>query len=130
MCFFFFSSRRRHTRFDCDWSSDVCSSDLVRRNRSGRKGERGSVIPRIVPTPIARLEPPTARATPRRVAPEVVASTLPGPGRDRLAGDAVLAVTTGQQPGLVTGPPYTISKAVSANAPARPLQRERGGARV
>src|SRR5256886_8748906 len=23
----FFSSRRRHTRFDCDWSSDVCSSD-------------------------------------------------------------------------------------------------------
>src|SRR5256886_11162122 len=24
----FFSSRRRHTRFDCDWSSDVCSSDL------------------------------------------------------------------------------------------------------
>src|SRR2546427_3754901 len=25
--YFFFSSRRRHTRFDCDWSSDVCSSD-------------------------------------------------------------------------------------------------------
>src|SRR3989475_12881212 len=30
--FFFFSSRRRHTRFDCDWSSDVCSSDLDYRN--------------------------------------------------------------------------------------------------
>src|SRR6266404_3346372 len=29
--FFFFSSRRRHTRFKCDWSSDVCSSDLGRR---------------------------------------------------------------------------------------------------
>src|SRR2546430_11060369 len=28
-CVFFFSSRRRHTRFDCDWSSDVCSSDLL-----------------------------------------------------------------------------------------------------
>src|SRR5205085_5001401 len=27
--FFFFSSRRRHTRFDCDWSSDVCYSDLT-----------------------------------------------------------------------------------------------------
>src|SRR5256886_8549834 len=26
---FFVSSRRRHTRFDCDWSSHVCSSDLV-----------------------------------------------------------------------------------------------------
>src|SRR2546430_9420864 len=29
VCYFFFSSRRRHTRFDCDWSSDVCSSDLI-----------------------------------------------------------------------------------------------------
>src|SRR3712207_91858 len=30
MLFFFFSSRRRHTRYWRDWSSDVCSSDLVR----------------------------------------------------------------------------------------------------
>src|SRR5262249_59061425 len=29
MLFFFFSSRRRHTRLVSDWSSDVCSSDLV-----------------------------------------------------------------------------------------------------
>src|SRR5690606_40841122 len=28
MAYFFFSSRRRHTRFSRDWSSDVCSSDL------------------------------------------------------------------------------------------------------
>src|SRR5262249_59005924 len=35
MCsFFFFSSRRRHTRLVSDWSSDVCSSDLVERARS------------------------------------------------------------------------------------------------
>src|SRR5690606_41087907 len=27
---YFFSSRRRHTRFSRDWSSDVCSSDLLR----------------------------------------------------------------------------------------------------
>src|SRR6266511_5451808 len=33
MFFFFFSSRRRHTRFSRDWSSDVCSSDLVGRER-------------------------------------------------------------------------------------------------
>src|SRR5256886_12631759 len=32
---FFFSSRRRHTRFDCDWSSDVCSSDLLSGSRGG-----------------------------------------------------------------------------------------------
>src|SRR3989475_6059779 len=36
LCFFFFSSRRRHTRFDCDWSSDVCSSDLKRVLRAQR----------------------------------------------------------------------------------------------
>src|SRR5438309_1155393 len=30
---FFFSSRRRHTRWNCDWSSDVCSSDLGDRSR-------------------------------------------------------------------------------------------------
>src|SRR4030066_1095994 len=29
---FFLSSRRRHTRFKCDWSSDVCSSDLALRS--------------------------------------------------------------------------------------------------
>src|SRR2546427_8895559 len=34
-CAFFFSSRRRHTRFYCDWSSDVCSSDLPRCGRAG-----------------------------------------------------------------------------------------------
>src|SRR5690606_39751108 len=33
---FFFSSRRRHTRFSRDWSSDVCSSDL-RRAEEARK---------------------------------------------------------------------------------------------
>src|SRR5256885_4495087 len=31
---FFFSSRRRHTRLQGDWSSDVCSSDLRSRQRS------------------------------------------------------------------------------------------------
>src|SRR5260370_3737021 len=36
--FFFFSSRRRHTRFKCDWSSDVCSSDLAAERRDARAG--------------------------------------------------------------------------------------------
>src|SRR2546427_7743488 len=45
--FFFFSSRRRHTRFDCDWSSDVCSSDLTGFNPSGR------VRDRVAPTEFA-----------------------------------------------------------------------------
>src|SRR5690606_39585933 len=34
--FFFFSSRRRHTRFSRDWSSDVCSSDLPCRDLPAR----------------------------------------------------------------------------------------------
>src|SRR2546430_11869694 len=43
--FFFFSSRRRHTRFDCDWSSDVCSSDLSSRpcRATGSLGSRRNV---------------------------------------------------------------------------------------
>src|SRR5216683_6060263 len=36
MIFFFFSSRRRHTRSDRDWSSDVCSSDLRAEAVQGR----------------------------------------------------------------------------------------------
>src|SRR5207302_5453324 len=49
--FFFFSSRRRHTRFSRDWSSDVCSSDLVahhhradeRRKYNGQRPAGGTV---------------------------------------------------------------------------------------
>src|SRR2546430_6958775 len=41
---FFFSSRRRHTIFDCDWSSDVCSSDLeVQIERVSVAGETDEV---------------------------------------------------------------------------------------
>src|SRR5260370_6006643 len=41
--FFFFSSRRRHTRFKCDWSSNVCSSDLGGRPPDRRRP--GDVLP-------------------------------------------------------------------------------------
>src|SRR2546422_6957852 len=39
--FFFFSSRRRHTRCSRDWSSDVCSSDLVQALEGGELVEGG-----------------------------------------------------------------------------------------
>src|SRR3712207_8758561 len=47
--FFFFSSRRRHTRYWRDWSSDVCSSDLFLLRAVGRPTEplrqmRGCVV--------------------------------------------------------------------------------------
>src|SRR5260221_6944522 len=40
MSFFFFSSRRRHTRSLCDWSSDVCSSDLRAPRRLAKQIEQ------------------------------------------------------------------------------------------
>ncbi len=82
------------------------------------------MIPRIIETPIAPLKLPGARLAPRRVAPDVIAAALPGPGRDRLADGDVLTVTTGQQPGLFTGPLFTVYKALSAMALARRLERE------
>ena len=88
------------------------------------------MVARIVTT----VAPLDARAIPggkpRRVPADVLAATLPGPGRDRLAGGDVLAVTTGQQPGLFTGPLYTVHKAISAIVVARRLEAERGGVPV
>src|SRR5256886_17316683 len=45
----FFSSRRRHTRFDCDWSSDVCSSDLCRGGLTPLKLNRRMLQPGFDP---------------------------------------------------------------------------------
>src|SRR5256886_16139353 len=58
MIIFFFSSRRRHTRFDCDWSSDVCSSDLM----SGEAASRANIdLPGVQPQ---LLEAISATGTP------------------------------------------------------------------
>src|SRR6266487_56952 len=62
--FFFFSSRRRHTRWTGDWSSDVCSSDLL---FSGEhfvavfEGRRWSLQPKLpqVHDPIRQVGRPT-----------------------------------------------------------------------
>src|SRR2546430_5784412 len=50
--FFFFSSRRRHTRFDCDWSSDVCSSDLAKVSTLRRRPLKVDTFA-VVSTPVA-----------------------------------------------------------------------------
>src|SRR5207237_6660228 len=46
-CRVFFSSRRRHTRFKCDWSSDVCSSDL--KGQCGGARRRPGLVMQIEP---------------------------------------------------------------------------------
>src|SRR5688572_8858476 len=59
MFFFFFSSRRRHTRFDCDWSSDVCSSDLGVQgltDRSRRPHRHANQLPMVVEKTIVRIK--------------------------------------------------------------------------
>src|SRR3712207_7873497 len=51
-CFFFFSSRRRHTRYWRDWSSDVCSSDLYPKFVYGQDNARfigGDVVATVRP---------------------------------------------------------------------------------
>src|SRR5947207_12290114 len=60
-CFFlfFFSSRRRHTRSLCDWSSDVCSSDLRSAGRpsgSADSDARTCVIVARNPHPVRRMQ--------------------------------------------------------------------------
>src|SRR6266566_5579042 len=51
--FFFFSSRRRHTRLQGDWSSDVCSSDLAPATRPTSTASTGA----------RRSTPPPGRAS-------------------------------------------------------------------
>src|SRR5688572_20251434 len=48
---FFFSSRRLHTRFDCDWSSDVCSSDLEQERLARLTELLGSDLPDLSEQP-------------------------------------------------------------------------------
>ncbi|HEY3219412.1 MAG TPA: bacillithiol biosynthesis BshC [Gemmatimonadales bacterium] len=83
------------------------------------------MIQRILSTPLLKSGATIPAGTPRRIAAEVLAAVLPGPGRDRLAAGEVLVVTTGQQPTLFTGPLYTLYKALSAIALAERLERER-----
>ncbi len=81
---------------------------------------------RFVATPLeAALELPPARAG--GLDPQLEAAFVPGPARDaalaRLREPGALAVTSGQQPGLFTGPLYTVHKALSTAALARVLER-------
>src|SRR5437870_8251835 len=50
MFVFFFSSRRRHTRWPRDWSSDVCSSDLQWVEKYFGRLKRGPQVPKISAT--------------------------------------------------------------------------------
>src|SRR5690606_3630645 len=57
--FFFFSSRRRHTRFSRDWSSDVCSSDLL--FQAGNQTAVGQTV--LTSTSVDTSDPQSAELT-------------------------------------------------------------------
>src|SRR5205807_5599245 len=71
--FFFFSSRRRHTILQGDWSSDVCSSDLEDPDRSGIAGRSGSPVS-FDPGSIRIL---TAKHIPTRAIPAPLTTVRP-----------------------------------------------------
>src|SRR2546421_9686420 len=76
-CFFFFSSRRRHTRSDRDWSSDVCSSDLAELARDQELLRRREIF-RAVPTRGAAVPD---RAQVQRAAARPPPAQTPSPSR-------------------------------------------------
>src|SRR6266446_7535821 len=83
LVFFFFSSRRRHTRLQGDWSSDVCSSDLLR----GQLGvsPRRSVSPETPPQDEAKALWPLPRSG-QRPAPDSPLTAAPPESRARPIG--------------------------------------------
>src|SRR5215211_7436389 len=73
MFFFFFSSRRRHTRSLCDWSSDVCSSDLGQVSQARGPGDVADISEPIATMQgeIARLAASIEQDIPDRLAREI-----------------------------------------------------------
>src|SRR5687768_17663581 len=76
LLFFFFSSRRRHTRCSRDWSSDVCSSDLIPAPSIMMEPERGGTTPAMalssvdLPAPFGPVTNRISRSEERRVGKE------------------------------------------------------------
>src|SRR3712207_8430498 len=98
---FVFSSRRRHTRYGRDWSSDVCSSDLA-----GLQCSPTQKLQQELPLPAGQAWRTTRRwAIPQPLKVPLASPKLLGPGADRHATDAHLPgdgsmgkVTSLQQP--------------------------------
>src|SRR6266480_6365286 len=79
LSYFFFSSRIRHTRLTCDWSSDVCSSDLYRVHAEDHRDVQPRVVDRVV------LE----RVVPLGPAPPGVADRVVGTAGEDRAGEVL-----------------------------------------
>src|SRR2546430_1761730 len=117
MSFFFFSSRGRHTRFDCDWSSDVCSADLHVRHELQRVAD---VLGRRF------FGPPLGAAAALGVPAALAASTA-------LASRALLGLHQGKRLPALTGAPLDPAPPIGRNSPVGEqalLGREPGHAAI
>src|SRR5690348_18488370 len=95
VCFFFFSSRRRHTRWTGDWSSDVCSSDLFYtdgareawltspRRKAAARGTGCALASAIAASMAAGREETTVRSEERRVGKECRSRWSPYHGKKK-----------------------------------------------
>src|SRR5438477_1055884 len=83
---FFFSSRRRHTRLTCDWSSDVCSSDLnticrkMKKTSSGKFGGRSEAHAELPAAGLLHLPADGVRDDGLRADRRLSRGGLPGQG--------------------------------------------------
>src|SRR6478672_12913223 len=94
LCFFFFSSRRRHTRSDRDWSSDVCSSDLTSATTAvpvdvGPGGEVRGIDVRLVKTRVYRVRGKVVGSDDTRRAATVTLSPRDGAPGTPITGMAI-----------------------------------------
>src|SRR5215510_772899 len=87
--YFFFSSRRRHTRWPRDWSSDVCSSDLSMR----------LAFPGLETARVCELAAPTVTAGKLREAGRIaICGCTPTPVSVAVAGELAASLTTEKAP--------------------------------
>src|SRR6266481_3440034 len=115
---FFFSSRRRHTRWNCDWSSDVCSSDLPavldgvdNGQQENAQSYRLSSVPAFNGRALVILR---SAGTPGRITVSAASAGLTG----AKAGVTAVAATTSSGRGAVPSVPAVLLASSAASGSA------------
>src|SRR5205809_7484130 len=93
--YFFFSSRRRHTRCSRDWSSDVCSSDLTLDRMSPQERSFDHVVRQLGPGRFAvREQYRRDRSEERRVGKECRSRRSPDPKKKKIEDQSTMQAIT------------------------------------
>src|SRR5690606_36267206 len=135
ICNFFFSSRRRHTRFSRDWSSDVSSSDLDARPRPGRKRKFNNREQReleALPGRIEALEAEQAALHTKMTGPDYFRNTPEVLRADQLRHDEIEAsliellerweALEARQAGDWAAPPHRLARRISRRGRSVPRE--------